>query len=454
MKFGNSKQKQSTVNQTYPTGLRKDSLHSVKNPSTNVSKYKGRKNVRQKSTQVDNAIQESNPRKTVAISSSRSCSRLVTHQQHILQTLDDIPEEPCKPFSPALSGLKNGLDNNIEACSTPKDTHTQSLDLSENQEIQSLELESSDQAKAVSFSGHSLHKETKLPIVTTDQQPHTHQEQQYISPYKSHENSNLDANKEILNKWKKCNNDIHGDCCTSEKTVPSKKVICSTGCRNHHNYKEDITNREGMNVQQFLPSEDHFSQENKLKVGGLSILAHQEAVNFSNSNNIAVSEPHVANYECCVCGTSFDHSHGNPEHTSLVCTRTLSTHEVSKLTSHVEDCCSPRVPTPLMNQTDTHIVERVNKKEDAKRNYTDKGQKTNSSNESLSTVVHHQVIETTKVENRKQDLPESEIIHNIDFHSTENMNKELANISQVRQREEKEISPKTGISIARFVHIS
>ncbi|KAM5331386.1 ankyrin repeat domain-containing protein 31 [Glossophaga mutica] len=448
MQFGNSKQKQSTVNQTYPIGLRKDNLHSVKNPSTNVSKYKRRKNAQRKSTQVDNAIQESNPRETVALSSSRSCNRLVTHQQHVLQTLDDIPEEPCKPFTPALSGRENGLENTIEACSTSRETHTQSLDLSENQEIQSFELESSDQAKDVSFSGHSLHKETKLPLVTTDQQPHTHQEQQHISPYKSHENSNLDAKKEGLNKWENCNNDIHGDCYTSEKTVPSKKVVCSTGCKNHHNYKENITNREGMDVQQFLPSEDHFSQENKLKAGILSILSQQEADNFSNSDNTAVSELHVANYECCMYGTSFDHSHGNPEHTSMVCTRTLSTHEVSKLTRHVEqfkrpqDCCSPRETTALMNQTDTHIVGRVNKKEDAIRNYTDKGQKSNSSNESLSTVVHSQVIETTKVENRRQDLPESKIIRNIDFHSTDSVNKELTNISQVSQREEKEISPK------------
>ncbi|XP_053520447.1 ankyrin repeat domain-containing protein 31 [Artibeus jamaicensis] len=448
MQFGNSKQKQSTVNLTYPKGLRKDSLCSVKNPRTNVSKYKGRRNAQQKSTQVDNAIQESNPRKTAAISSSRSCGRLVTHQQRVLQTLDDMAEEPCKPFSPALSGPKNGLENNIEVCSTPKETHTQSLDLSENQEIESFELESSDQAKAVSFSGHSLHKETKLPIVTTDQWPHTHQVQQHISPYKSHENSNLDAKKEGLSKWGNCNSDIHGDCCTSEKTVSSKKVICSTGCKNCHNYKENIANRERMDVQQFLPSEDYFSQENKLKAGSVSILPQQEAVNFSSSGTIAVSEPHVAKYECCMYGTSFDCSHGNPEHTSLVCTRTLSTHEVSKLTSHVEqfkrpqDCCSPQVPTALMNQTDTHIVERVNKKEDAIKNYTDKGQKTNSSNESLSTALHSQVIEITKIDSRRQDFPESEIIHNIDFHSTDNINKELSNILQVSQREEKEISPK------------
>ncbi|XP_054434232.1 ankyrin repeat domain-containing protein 31 [Pteronotus mesoamericanus] len=450
MKFGNSKHKQSTVNQAYSTGLRKDNLHSVKNTSTNVSKYKGRKKAQKKSTQVDSATQESNSRKTVAISSSRSCSRLITHQQHSLQTLDDFPEEPCKPFSPALSSLKNRLDNNIEICSIRKETYTQTLDLSENQEIlQSLELESSDQVKALSFSGHSLHKETKLPIVTTYQQPHTHREQQHISPYKSHENSNLDAKTEDLNKWKNFNNDIHGNCCTSEKTETSKKVVYSTGCKNHHYYK-DITTREGMNFQQFLPSEDHFSQENKLTAGGLSILPQQEAINFSNSDNIAiaVSEPHVANYECCMYGTSFDHSHGNPEHTSLACTRTLSTHEVSKLTSHVEqftrsqDCCSPRVPTPLMNQIETHIVERRNKKEDAKRNYTDEGQKTNSSNAPLSTVVHSQVTETTKVEKRKKDLPENENIHNVDFHSTDNMNKELTNVSQVSQREEKKISHK------------
>ncbi|XP_016060733.1 PREDICTED: putative ankyrin repeat domain-containing protein 31 [Miniopterus natalensis] len=447
LKFGNSKHKQSTVNQMYSTVLRKDNLHNVKGPSTNMSKCKGRRNARRKRTQVDNAIQESNPRKTVAVPSSRR-SRLVTCQQHILHTLDDLPEASCNPFSTALSSLENGLGNNMDTCSVPKETHPQSLNLSESQEIKSSELESSDQAKAISFSGLSVHKKIKLPVVTTDQQPHTHQEQQHISPYKPHENSNSDEKREGLNKWENFNNDVRGDGCTSEKTVISQKVTCSIGCKNDYNYQENITSREVVDFQQFIPSEDHFSQENKLKADGLSILPQQEAVNFSNSDNTTVSEPHVANYEQCIYGTSFDHSHSNPEHTSLACTTPLLTHEVSKLTSHVEqfrrpqDCSSPGTPAHLMDQTDTHTLGKVNKNEGTRRNYTDKGQKPNSSNGPLSTVVHSQIIETTEVEKRRQDLPESEIIHNTDFHSTDNMSKELTNISQVSQRDEKEISHK------------
>lgn len=406
------------------------------------------------------AIQERNSRKTVAVSSPRR-SRLVTDQQHILQTLDDLPEESCKPSSPALSSLENGLGNNIDTHSVPKETHTQSLDLLESQEIKSLAFESSDEAKAVTFSGLPLHKEIELPIVTTDQQTQIHQGQQHISLYKSHENTISDEKKEDLNKWKNFNNDIHVDCCTSEETIMSEKVIYSATCKNHYNYEENITNREVMDFEQSLTSQDHFSQENKLKAGGLTILPQQEVVNFSNSDNGAISEPHIANSEQYIYGTSFGHSQSSPEHTSLACTRTILTHEVSQLTNHVEqfqrpqNCSSPSIQTSLMNQTNTPIVEKVNKKEGTKRNYTDKGQKPNFSDGPLSTVVHTQVIETTKVEKRRQDLAESEITHNIDFHSIDNMNEELTNISQVSQREEKETSHKPGISsVDRFVHIS
>ncbi|KAF5913639.1 hypothetical protein HPG69_017260 [Diceros bicornis minor] len=454
-KFGKSKHKESTVNHIYSTGLRKDNLHNVKDPSTNVSKDKGRRNTRHERTQGVDAIQESNPRKTIAVSSSRRINRLVTQPQRILQTLYDLPEESCKPSSPALSSLKNGLGNNIKACSVSKETRSQSLDVSDNQEIKFLELESIDQAEAVSFSGFSLHKEIKLPLDITDQQPHTHKEQQQISPYKSGENSNSGQKVESLNKWENSflsfikenfNND-DGYCCTSEKTVTSKMVKCSTGCKNHCNYKESITNGEEKDFHQSLPSGDHFSQENELKAGGLTILPRQKDVNFSDSDNIIVSEQHVANYEQCIYGTSFDHSHGNPECTSLACTRTLLTHGVSKLTSHVElfrrpQDCRPRTPTPLIKEIDTHTVEKVNNKEDTERNYTDKGEKTSSSNEPLSTVVHSQVMETTTVEKRRQDFLESKTIHNIDFHSSDNINKELANVPQLSQREEKEISHK------------
>lgn len=436
-KFGKAKHKQSTLNKIYPTRLRKDNIHNVKNASINVSEYKGRRNTQHKRTQVKNAIQESNPRKTIIVPSSRRINTLVTHQQHTLQTLEDLPKESHKPFSPGLSSLKTGLGNSIEACSNPKKTHTQSPDLSDNAEIKFLELESVDQAKGVSFSGLSLHEEIKLPIVTTDQQPHTHQEQ-HISPYKFHENNNSSEKEESLNKWENFNND-HGDCCTSEKTITSKKMINSTDCKSPYNYKENIANREEMDCQQFLPSEDQFSQEDKLKAGSLSTLPQEEAVNFSHSDNTAVSEPHVANYEQYIYGTSFDHPNGSPEHISLACTRTLSTHEVSKLISHVKQFkkpqnCSPRSPTPLMNQTDTHI---------AKRNYTDEGQNPSSSNRPLSTVVLSQV-ETAQVEKR-QGLPESEMIHDIDYHSTDNMNKGWTNISQLSKKE-KDISHQPGIS--------
>ncbi|XP_072814597.1 ankyrin repeat domain-containing protein 31 isoform X6 [Vicugna pacos] len=454
-KFGKSKYKQSALNQKYSTGLRKDNLHNVRNPSTNVSKGKGRRYTRHKRIQVDHIIQESNPRKTIAVSSSRRTNKLVPHQQQILQTLDHLPEKSCKPSSSAPSGLKIGLGNNMETCSVSKETHTQSLDLSDSQEIKFLGLESIDQVEAVSFSGLFLNKTTKLPPVTADQQPQTHQDQQHTSPCKSYENSNSDQKDESHNKWENSSpsfikeNFNDGDDDTgsraSGETVKSKKVVSFSDYKNQDNYKENITNREEMDFQQFLPSEDHFSQGNAFKADNLTILPQQEAINFSNSGNIMVSE-HVPDDEQCACRTSFDHLHGSPEHTSSACTRAHSIHEVSKLTSHAElferpQDCSYRTSAPLMNQTDAHTVEKVNKKGDAERNYTDKGQKTSSSNSSLSTVVHSQVIETTKVEKRRQG---NKTIHNMDFHSTDNISKELTSISQLSQREEKEISHKAG----------
>ncbi|XP_061285972.1 ankyrin repeat domain-containing protein 31 [Bos javanicus] len=449
MRIGKSKQKQSILNQIHSTGFRKDNLHSAEDPSTSVSKDKGRRNTQHKRTQVDDTSQESSPRKTVAVSSSRRISRSVTRQQQALQILDDLPEKSRKPFSQALSGLNNGLRNDVETCSIPRETHVQSLDLSDSQEIKCMEVESIDQAEAVSLLGLSLHEKTKLLLVTTDQQPHTLQDQEHISPYKSHENSNSSQKDESL-KWEKFspsfikenfNNDDHGDSCASEETVISKKVISSSGCENHDTYKENKTNREEMDFQQFLPSQDHFPQENELKEDSLTILPQQEAVSFSNSDNIIVSE-HVSNYEQCSCGTSFDHSHGNPEHTPLACIGTVLTHEVSELTSHEKliknpQDYSPSILTPLMNQTDLH-VEKVNKEGDTKRNYTDTGQETSPSNRPSSRGVPFQVMETTKVEKRQ----ESKAVQNIGFHSTDS--EELTNVSQLSQREEKEISHKPG----------
>uniref|UniRef100_A0A8I3XCE5 Ankyrin repeat domain 31 n=1 Tax=Callithrix jacchus TaxID=9483 RepID=A0A8I3XCE5_CALJA len=334
-KFGKSKHKRSTLNQIYSTGPRKRSIYNVKDSNTNVPKGIGRRNTQHKRTQVDDV--DCNPRKALAVSPSRRINRLVTDQQHIPQTFSDLPEESCQPSSITLPSLKNGLGNNIEVCSVSKETHIQNLDLSDSQEVQCLD-ESVDQTEDVSFPGLSLHKETKLPLVTTDKQPHTLREQHLIS------------------------------------------------------------------------------------------------------------EQHVANCEQGIFGPSFDHSHGNPEQNSLVCMRTLSTQEVSKLTNHVElfkkpQDCIPRAPTFLMNQTDTHIVEAVAKNCDTERNYIDRDQKLSYSNEPLLRVVHSQVIETTKAEKRRQNL-ESETMCDTDSHSTDDMNKDLANISQLSQREKKEISHK------------
>ncbi|KAM9254040.1 ankyrin repeat domain-containing protein 31 [Dugong dugon] len=457
-KFGKSKQKLLTLDQIHSKGFRKDNLHNVRDPSTNVSNDKGRRNTQHKKTQMDDG--DCSPRKMTAVTSSRRINRLVAHQQHILQTLDGLPEESCKPSSPALSSLTNDLGNSIKACSVSKEAHTQSLDLSDNQELQFLELESVEQTE-VSFSGLSLHKEIKLPLVPTDQPPHT-DKKQHISPYKFHENSNSGQKDENLNKWENSipsvvkgninDDDGGGDCCT-EKTVTSEEAMCSADCKIHYNCEENITNREEIYFQQSLPSEHHFSQENALKAGSLTILPQQEAVTFSDSDNTVISEQHVANYEQYTYGISYDHSPGNPEQTSLACTRTLSTHEASELTSHVElfkrpQDYSPRVPTPLVNQTNTHTVEKVNEKQDIKRNYTGRDHKASYSNGPLSTIACSQVVETTKIEKRRQDLSESKTIRNVDFHSTGNMNKELINNSQLNQRGEKKISPKPGEVLA------
>ncbi|XP_078305070.1 ankyrin repeat domain-containing protein 31 [Panthera onca] len=437
-KFGKSMHKQSALNQIHSIrGLRKDSLQDIKGPSTNVSKARGRRNTWHKRTQVDDAKQESIPRKTVTVSSSRRISRLFTGQQDILQGFADLPEKSHKLFSLAPSSLKNELGNSMEACSVLKETHIHSLDLSDNQETKCLE--STHGAEAVFFSGLSLQKEIKLPLVTTHQQPDTHQEQQHISL--SHENSNLGQKGESLNEWEnsfasfiKENLSDDDDCYISEKTITPKKVVCSTGCKNHYNCEENITNREEMDFQQVFPSEDHISQENKLKACSLTIFPQQEAVDFSESDNTIGPEQHVANYRRCTYETSFDHSHGSPE----LCPGTFSTQGTSKLTSHVELFKRPQ--DPLMDQTDTHTVEKVNEGEDAKRDYNDESQKPSSSKGPLSAVVNSHVIETTTVEKRKQDIPENKTIHNIIFYSADNINKELTNVSQLRQKEEKEMS--------------
>ncbi|XP_058130914.1 ankyrin repeat domain-containing protein 31 [Dasypus novemcinctus] len=447
--FVKSQRKQSTLNQRYSKELRKGSLHNVRDPSTYVSKGKGRSSTQCKRTHVDDG--DCSLRKTIAVSSSRRIEELVTYQLPILHILDDPPEESCKSSSPKLPNLKNELDNNNKACSNSKETHTQSLDLSDGQDVNFLELESVDQTEAVSSLGLSLQKEINLPLVTADQQAQTDQEQHFI-PYKSHEKNNSGEKDECLNKWEysflsfikeSFDDDGGSDYSTSEKTVASKIVICSADCQNHHHCKENITNREERGFQELLPSEQHLSQENEIKTGSPTTLLQQEAVNFSDSDNIVISEQHVANYEQHI---SFNHLYDNPEQTSLSCTRTLSAHEISKLTSHIELFKRPqdyslKAPALLMNQTDIHFMEKINEKQDTKRNYTDKGQKSYS-NGPLSIIVHSQRTETNKIDKSSQYLPDSEIMHNTNFHSSDNMNEELINISQLSQRGEKEISPK------------
>ncbi|XP_048224219.1 ankyrin repeat domain-containing protein 31 [Perognathus longimembris pacificus] len=464
-KFGRSKPKQSSVNPIYTRELRKRTLHSVKDTSTNVSKSRGRRDLHHK-TQADDG--DYNSRQARAVTSSRRINESVSHQQHVLQTFSDSPQDSCELFSPTLSSLKGGLVNNIEACSASKETQTYNLDLSSSQEMKFLELEPIDQREAVS--GLPSHKEIKLPFVTADQQLCAHQKQ-HSSPYKSQENSNNPVQKNYtFNQWENSflsfiKEHFDSDSSTSEETVTSKKVEC----KNHHKYEENITNSEEMDSQQFLPSEDHFSQENELKAGNLTTLSQQEAVNFCDSDDTIISEQCVANYEQHVYGFSSGHSYCNPEEIALACTRMPSTLELSNLNCHVEQLKKPqdtssREATPLMSQTDVHNVEEkqdaelnllnnqtdthnvvklcMEEKQDTKSNYNIKDQKTSSSNTFFPIVVDSEAIEISEVEKRRQDLPENEPMNSTDFHSIDKMNKELTNISQCNQKEEKESSHK------------
>uniref|UniRef100_A0A8D2AYN7 Ankyrin repeat domain 31 n=1 Tax=Sciurus vulgaris TaxID=55149 RepID=A0A8D2AYN7_SCIVU len=436
---------------TKSTKFGKSNLHNDKDISTSVSKGKRRRNTQHKRTHVND--EDCNSGQIIAISSSRRINRLTVHQQHILQTPNDLPEESCEPSSCTLSSLKNGLDNNIETYSVSKETHTPSLDLSDRQEMHFLELESVGQTEAISFSGLSVGKEIKLPLIPADQPLHAHQEQ-HCSPYKFCEYNNSNKKEENFNKWENCfltfikeNFDKDNEGYTSEKTLTSKEVVCSTQCESHYNC-ENLTNRKEIDFQQLLLSEDHFSQERALN--SVTTLQQQEVINFSDSDSILISDKHIANHVQCMDGTSFDHSHGNPEQTSKAYTGTVSTHEVSELASHVEllkksPDNSPREPTPLMNRMEKHIVERVyiEKKQDTERNYTKKRQITSSSNKPSPTVDHSQGVEITNIEKKRPDLTESESIHNIDFHSTDSVNKEVTIISQLYQREKEENSHKS-----------
>ncbi|XP_045141156.1 ankyrin repeat domain-containing protein 31 [Echinops telfairi] len=235
---------------------------------------------------------------------------------------------------------------------------------------------------------------------------------------------------------------VHLSVCSNKENI-----ICSANGKDHCNYKENIANSEEMCFQWSLPSEHHFSQDNVLTAGSLTILPRQEAVTFSDSDNTDISEQHVSNYEHYIDGGSFDHSPGNHEHTSRACARTLSICEASELASHAElfrrpQDNSPRSSTPFMCQTDAHIIEKVDKKHDTNQNYTNKDHETRYSSGPLSTTVHSPLIEAPKVEKRRQGLLENKVTCNVEFQPTDYMNKELVNNSQLNQRREKEISPK------------
>ncbi|KAM6224332.1 ankyrin repeat domain-containing protein 31 [Rhynchocyon petersi] len=402
-KFGKSKQKQSTLDQIHIQGFRKNSLQNVDNLSTNVSNDKGRRNKQNRKTRVEGG--DSSQRQAIDTTSSRM-NRLDPYQQHILQTLDGLSEESHKPSSPTVSSLTVDGGNNIETCSTPKETHTQRLDLSDSKEVQFLDLAPIDQTE-VSLSEFSLHKEIKLPL-----QPPSAGKIQHNSPYKCHENNNLSKTNESLSKWKNSTssfinsniNDGAGD--NSEKTLVSKQVISSVDCEMYFNGKENVTNKE-VCFQQPLSLEYHFSQESELKVDNLTTLPQQEVITLSDSDSTIISEQHVGNYEKYAYGTSFDHSSGNDEQ-PVACTRICSTHEASELTTQMElfrksQDDSTGTPAPVMIQANIHIVEKVNEEEDLKRSYTDKDDSTSYSNEELPNNAEGSSIRNCEETKEKSD---------------------------------------------------
>ncbi|NP_001357857.1 ankyrin repeat domain-containing protein 31 isoform X1 [Mus musculus] len=413
------------------TKFGKSNLNSVKNSRTNVSKRKGQKNRQQKKTQVDD--RDCNLSQKIGTSSFRRTNKLLTQQQHAVQTLSDLPEESFELSTTTLSSLENGIGYN-EACLVSKKSDTHVLDSSDGQELESV-----DQTEAASVSELSSYKEIKLLPVTTHQQPHTNQEQ-YSSPYKSLGNNSSNEKGKATNKWedsffsfiKGRSADSDSDCHTLDKSIASPKEGMS------HDHHEEIMTGQEVDSQQRLSSENYFSQENDLKVHPLTTHPQEEAVNFCDSNLISVQ--HTPDYKNCLHEISFGNSYAKTEQSSTSCTRPPSTQKVSPLTVEVEllkglqDSLAHRDSSPLVNQAGIHSLER---KQDTDKNYTKKGPNTSSSSRPLPTVVHSQVIEITKAEKRREDLPGNEPINNTDFYSTD-INKELANSSQLNQRKEKE----------------
>ncbi|XP_075832379.1 ankyrin repeat domain-containing protein 31 [Microtus pennsylvanicus] len=441
IEFGNSKPRQSTINQIDSTGLRRSRVRSVKDSRTNMSKSKRGRNTQHKKTQADD--RDCSLSQGTAISSSKGMDKLVTQQQHIALTLDDLPKESCELSTPALPSLKNDADNNNEACLNSKNPNTSNLDSSDSQEMQFLE--SIDQTKAVSFSELSLYKEIKLPHVTVDQQPHTNQEQ-CSSPCKPPENHSSDEKGKNLNEWedsflsfiKGRFADSDSDCHNSVKSAASQEE-CMAVCHN----EETTTDGEKMNSRWFLSSENYSLQENELKAGSQTTYPQEKSVNYCDLNDTLIYEQPIPNRKQCTYGISLDQSYAISEHNSTSCTRSPSKQQVSQLTGQVEllkvfQNNSHSEPTLLVNQVNTYNVE---KKQDTERNYTIEGQKPSSSHSPLHT--HSQVIEVTKAKERSQDLPENELVNNTDFHSTVNVNKELTNSIHLDQGEEKEIAHKS-----------
>lgn len=423
------------------TKFGKSNLNSVKNSRTNVSKRKGQKNRQQKKTQVDD--RDCNLSQKIGTSSFRRTNKLLTQQQHAVQTLSDLPEESFELSTTTLSSLENGIGYN-EACLVSKKSDTHVLDSSDGQELESV-----DQTEAASVSELSSYKEIKLLPVTTHQQPHTNQEQ-YSSPYKSLGNNSSNEKGKATNKWedsffsfiKGRSADSDSDCHTLDKSIASPKEGMS------HDHHEEIMTGQEVDSQQRLSSENYFSQENDLKVHPLTTHPQEEAVNFCDSNLISVQ--HTPDYKNCLHEISFGNSYAKTEQSSTSCTRPPSTQKVSPLTVEVEllkglqDSLAHRDSSPLVNQAGIHSLER---KQDTDKNYTKKGPNTSSSSRPLPTVVHSQVIEITKAEKRREDLPGNEPINNTDFYSTD-INKELANSSQLNQGKEKENVRKSGINIS------
>ncbi|XP_051028232.1 ankyrin repeat domain-containing protein 31 [Acomys russatus] len=431
-KFGKSKPKKSTIKQTNSTGLRGNNLHNRKNSRT---KNKGRRNRQPERTQEDD--KDCSLSQGIALSSLGGMNTLVPQYQHTVQTLDALPEESRKLSTPTLPSLENGIDSNEAALPFTK-SNTHILGLPGPQEVQFLELESIDEAKAASFSELSSYKEIKWPHVTADPQAHTNQEP-CNSPAESPEDNHSDEKGKSSNKWENSFlSFIKGFCADSDSD-------CHTSDNEgigHCHKEESMTNRE-VDSQQFLPSEKCSSQEDEPKVGSLTTYPQEEAVNSCDLNNTLISEENILIYEKCVYGIAFDHSYFRTKQSSVPHIRLPSAQTVSRLTVgveqlHASQASAHRVPTPSVNEADdTHDVE----KQDPERERTAEGQNPASSTSPVPTSAPPQVPGTAKTGKRRQDLPG--IRNHSDLHSADNVKKELANSSQLNQGKEKEIAYKS-----------